>query len=165
MTGKAAKKGSQTPAQGAKGVAPFDDSALLGVYRPAAPIFVGGRGSRLIAEDGHEYLDFASGIAVNALGYGDEGIAEAFAIGVASGLVHVSNLFRTRPAAELAAELVRLSFADRVFFCNSGAEANEGAFKFARKWARQHGGPGKHEIVALSNGFHGRLFGSLAATD
>jgi acetylornithine/N-succinyldiaminopimelate aminotransferase len=161
MSAETAGKGAQAAAP----AAPYDDSALLGVYRPASPVFIAGRGSRLIAEDGREFLDFASGIAVNALGYGDEGIAEAFAVGVASGLVHVSNLFRTRPAAELAAELVKLSFADRVFFCNSGAEANEGAFKFARKWARQQGGPGKHEIVALSNGFHGRLFGSLAATD
>lgn len=143
----------------------LDSSALLGIYKPAEPVFVGGRGARLFAEDGSEYLDFASGIGVNALGYGDEGVAEAFALGVASGLIHASNLYRTRPAAELATELVKLSFADKVFFCNSGAEANEAAFKFARKFGRQTGGPGKNEIVALRNSFHGRLFGTLAATD
>src|SRR5690606_4518432 len=84
---------------------------------------------------------------------------------VATGVVHTSNLFRTRPAAELAEELVSRSFADRVFFCNSGAEANEAAFKFARRWARERGGADKHEIVALRGSFHGRLFGTLAATD
>ncbi len=145
--------------------AELDDSALLGVYQPTGPVFASARGSRLIAEDGRQYLDFTAGIGVNALGYGDDGVAEAFAVGVAAGLLHISNLYRTRPAAVLASELVRLSFADKVFFCNSGAEANEGAFKFARKWARQAGGPAKHEIVALRNSFHGRLFGSLAATD
>ncbi len=145
--------------------AQLDESALLGVYKPTGPVFVGGHGARLVAEDGSEYLDFAAGIGVNALGYGDEGIAEAFAVGVASGLFHTSNLYRTRPGAELAAELVKLSFADKVFFCNSGGEANEGAFKFARKFGRQTGGPGKNEIVALRNSFHGRLFGTLAATD
>src|SRR5207302_6714775 len=78
---------------------------------------------------------------------------------LASGLIHVSNLYRTEPGERLAEELVAHSFADRVFFCNSGAEANEAAFKFARKWS------GKAEIVAFSGSFHGRLFASLAATD
>jgi len=152
-------------AAGAPAASTYDDSALLGVYRPAAPVFVRAHGSTLYDERGRAYIDFASGIGVNALGYGDEGVAEALGLAVASGLVHLSNLYRTRPAAELAAELVRHSFANKVFFCNSGAEANEGAFKFARRWARQTGGPGKFEIVALQGAFHGRLFGSLAATD
>jgi acetylornithine/succinyldiaminopimelate/putrescine aminotransferase len=82
-----------------------------------------------------------------------------------TGLLHASNLFHTRPAARLAAELVRLSSLDRAFFCNSGAEANEGAFKFARRWAREVGGAAKHEILALRGAFHGRLFATLAATD
>ncbi|HEY8483553.1 MAG TPA: acetylornithine/succinylornithine family transaminase [Longimicrobiales bacterium] len=140
-------------------------SPLLGVYRQAGPVFVAGRGSRLIAEDGREYLDFTSGIGVNALGYGETEVTRAIREALTAGVLHTSNLFRTRPAEALAAELVRLSFADRVFFCNSGAEANEGAFKFARRWARTQGGPQKHEIVALRGSFHGRLFGSLAATD
>lgn len=147
------------------GTADYDDSALLGVYKPAAPVFVAGRGSRLIDADGREYLDFTSGIGVNALGYGDDGIAEALAVTAASGLLHASNLFRTAPAAELARELASRSFASKVFFCNSGAEANEAAFKFARRWAGAAGGEAKHEIVALHGSFHGRLFGSLAATD
>lgn len=117
-------------------------SALLPVYRPAEPVFVAGRGAHLIAEDGREYLDFASGIGVNALGYGDADITRAIAAAADTGLIHTSNLYRTRPAAELAADLVRLSFADAVFFCNSGAEANEAAFKFARR--RRRGGRAPH---------------------
>ncbi|HEY8469653.1 MAG TPA: acetylornithine transaminase [Longimicrobiales bacterium] len=154
-----------TAAPAATGIAAAAASPLLAVYRPAPPVFVAGRGAYLIAEDGREYLDFVSGIGVNALGYGDPDVTRAIAAAAETGLIHTSNLYRTRPAAELAAELVRLSFADAVFFCNSGAEANEGAFKFARRWARQSGAREKVEIVALGGSFHGRLFGSLAATD
>jgi predicted acetylornithine/succinylornithine family transaminase len=125
---------------------------------------VRGEGVTLYDAEGHAYLDFTSGIAVNALGYGDAGLREALHR-AADGLVHVSNLFRTSPGEHLAERLVALSFADHVFFCNSGAEANEGAFKFVRKWARGRGGAAKHEIVALRGAFHGRLFASLAATD
>jgi predicted acetylornithine/succinylornithine family transaminase len=114
---------------------------------------------------GRGYLDFGSGIGVNALGYGDAGVTAAVHAALSTGLIHTSNLFRTEPAAALAAELVRVSFADRVFFCNSGAEANEAAFKFARRHARAVGGAAKHEFVALRGAFHGRLFGALAATD
>jgi predicted acetylornithine/succinylornithine family transaminase len=141
------------------------DSAVLATYRPAAPLFVSGRGCRLYDDAGRSYLDFASGIGVNALGHGDEGVNAAIAAAAATGLIHTSNLFRTAPAQELAAELTARSFADRVFFSNSGAEANEAAFKFARRWARTVGGADKHEIVAVRGSFHGRLFGALAATD
>jgi acetylornithine/N-succinyldiaminopimelate aminotransferase len=140
-------------------------SPLLGVYRPAEPVFARGEGSWLIAEDGRRFLDFTSGIAVNALGYGDPRIAAAIRDAVDTGVIHTSNLFRTRPAEELAGWLVDRSFADRVFFCNSGAEANEGAIKFARRWARATGGAEKHEIVAFRKGFHGRTMGALATTD
>jgi acetylornithine/N-succinyldiaminopimelate aminotransferase len=142
-----------------------DASALLGTYRPAPPLFVRAAGCRVYDDTGRSYLDFGSGIGVNALGYGDDGVSAAVRGALDTGLIHTSNLFRTAPAAALAAELVRLSFADRVFFCNSGAEANEAAFKFARRHARELGGAAKHEIVALRGAFHGRLFGSLAATD
>lgn len=142
-----------------------EPSAVLATYRQAAPLFVRAAGCRMYDDAGRSYLDFASGIGVNALGYGDAGVAAAFAQALDTGLVHTSNLYRTAPSVELAAELVRDSFADRVFFCNSGAEANEAAFKFARRWARSAGGAAKHEIVALRNAFHGRLFGALAATD
>jgi predicted acetylornithine/succinylornithine family transaminase len=141
------------------------ESAVLGTYRPAAPLFVGGSGCRLHDDTGRSYLDLASGIGVNALGYADAGVARAIEQVLGSGLIHTSNLFRTEPVQELARELVDRSFADRVFFCNSGAEANEAAFKFARRWAREVGSGAKHEIVALRGAFHGRLFGALAATD
>lgn len=141
------------------------EEALLAVYRRSGPMFVAGEGSYLIAEDGARYLDFTSGIAVNALGYGDADVARAITDALATGLIHASNLFRTRPAAELAAWLVAHSFAERAFFCNSGAEANEGAFKFARRWARATHGERCTEVVAFRGGFHGRTAGALAATD
>ena len=144
--------------------APTGTEALLGLYRRAPIELVRGDGVELFDADGRAYLDFTAGIAVNALGYGDEGLKEAIHA-AAEGLIHVSNLYRTSPGEQLAARLVELSFADQVFFCNSGAEANEGAFKFARKWARTTVGSAKTDIIALRGGFHGRLFASLAATD
>ena len=138
--------------------------SLLPVYKRAPMELVRGEGVELIDADGKRYLDFTSGIAVNALGYGDAGLTEAIKR-AADGLIHTSNLFRTQPGEQLADKLVASSFADRVFFCNSGAEANEGAFKFARRWARAIGGPAKHEIFSLRGAFHGRLFGTVAATD
>ncbi len=135
-----------------------DATALLGVYARVGPLFVAGEGSELIAEDGTRYLDFVAGIAVNALGYNSPVIRETTLRALDTGLIHVSNLYRTEPGERLAAELTK-SFGGQVFFCNSGAEANEGAFKFARKWSK------KTEIVAFSGSFHGRLFASLAATD
>ena len=140
-------------------------SALLPVYKSLDVVITGGRGSYLIADDGRELLDFTSGIGVNALGYGDAGIAAAIAEAVATGVIHTSNIFRTQPSQRLAEKLVELSCADRVFFCNSGGEANEGAIKFARRYAREIGGDAKHQIVALKGAFHGRLFGTMAVTD
>jgi predicted acetylornithine/succinylornithine family transaminase len=138
-------------------------SALLGTYKRAPVQFVDGEGVHLIDADGKRYLDFVAGIAVNALGYGDAGLRQALH-DAANGLVHTSNLYSTAPGERLATSLVEKSFADQVFLCNSGAEANEGAFKFARRWARGRG-EAKHEIVALRGSFHGRLFATLAATD
>lgn len=146
----------------AKGPAQTD---LLGVYKRAPMTLARGEGVELIDTDGKRYLDFVSGIGVNALGYGDPGITRTIDDALGRGIIHSSNLYRTQPGEELAAELTRLSFASKVFFCNSGAEANEGAFKFVRKWARSTGNAAKTEIVALRGGFHGRLFASLAATD
>lgn len=138
-----------------------DATALLGVYARVGPLFVAGEGSELIAEDGTRYLDFVAGIAVNALGYNSPVFRDAVLRALESGLVHISNLYRTDPGERLATELVSRAFPSggHAFFCNSGAEANEGAFKFARKWSK------KTEIVAFSGSFHGRLFASLAATD
>jgi predicted acetylornithine/succinylornithine family transaminase len=138
--------------------------ALLGLYKRAPIELVRGQGVELFDAEDRAYLDFTSGIAVNALGYGDPGLRDAIHA-AADGLIHVSNLFRTAPGEQLAARLVELSFAQKVFFCNSGAEANEGAFKFARKWARTTAGAAKTDIIALRGAFHGRLFASLAATD
>lgn len=138
--------------------------SLLPIYKRAPIQLVSGQGVWLYDNRGVRYLDFTSGIGVNALGYADPGLRQAIQ-SAADGLIHVSNLFRTAPGEELARRLVELSFADYVFFCNSGVEANEGAFKFARKWARRIGGAAKHEIIALRGSFHGRLFASLAATD
>jgi predicted acetylornithine/succinylornithine family transaminase len=140
-------------------------SPLLGIYAQPDFVLARGEGCRVQDEEGREYLDFTAGIAVNALGYGAPAIREAIESALDTGLVHTSNLFRTRPGLELAELLVELSFPGRVFFCNSGAEANEAAFKFARRWAGSVHGPERHEIVAFRGAFHGRLFGTLAATD
>jgi len=139
--------------------------ALLGTYRRAPMELVRADGVRLYDAEGQGWLDFAAGIAVNALGYNDPGVKQAMLEAMETGLVHVSNLFRTEPGERLADKLVAASFADRVFFCNSGAEANEGAFKMARKWGKLEGGVAKHEIISLRGAFHGRLFGTVAATD
>jgi acetylornithine/N-succinyldiaminopimelate aminotransferase len=115
-------------------------AGLLPVYRPMEPVIVGGRGSFLITEDGRELLDFTSGIGVNAFGYADAELNRVISNALNSGLIHTSNLFKTQPARLLADRLVELSCADRVFFSNSGGEANEGALKFARRLARTKGG-------------------------
>jgi acetylornithine/N-succinyldiaminopimelate aminotransferase len=141
------------------------NTSLLGTYKRAPMEFVKGEGVELIDANGKRYLDFASGIAVNSLGYGDAGIARVMSEALSNGLIHTSNLYRTSAGEELADKLVECSFASKVFFCNSGAEANEGAFKFARRWARKIGTDAKVEIIALRGSFHGRLFASLAATD
>ena len=140
-------------------------TALLGIYKKPDMLFVSGEGSWLVAEDGRRYLDFTSGIGVNALGHGAPQVLGAIREALESGLVHTSNLFRTEPGERLAEELVAATFPSQVFFCNSGAESGEAAFKLARKWAGGIGGKAKHRIVAFRGSFHGRLFGTLAATD
>ncbi|MCE2901843.1 MAG: aspartate aminotransferase family protein [Gemmatimonas sp.] len=139
--------------------------AILGTYKRQAPLFVRGDGVYMIDDTGTRYLDFVAGIAVTSLGHNDPGVNAAVQEALATGLIHTSNLYRTAPGEALAQWLVDHSFANSVFFANSGAEANEGAFKFARRWARSTGHPAKHEIVALRGSFHGRMPGTLAATD
>ena len=119
----------------------------------------------LYDDAGTRYLDLVAGIAVTSLGHKDPGVTRAIEESLATGLIHTSNLYRTAPGEALAAWLVDHSFASNVFFANSGAEANEGAFKFARRWAGTTGHTSKHEIIALRGAFHGRLPGTLAATD
>ncbi|MCA8923436.1 MAG: acetylornithine/succinylornithine family transaminase [Planctomycetes bacterium] len=136
------------------------ERVLAPTYARPARVFVSGEGSTLVDEDGRRYLDMTSGVAVNALGHGSPVVADALR-DAADGLIHTSNLFHTRPAARLAELLVEHSFADRVFFCNSGAESVEGAIKFAIV----HGGPQRKKVVAFRGSFHGRTLGALSSTD
>ncbi len=130
--------------------------------RPAV-VFTHGEGAYLYDDQGNEYLDFCAGIAVNAIGHSDPDWVAAIS-NQATKLTHVSNLYHTAPAVELAERLVNSSFASKVFFANSGAESNEGAIKFARKYQRKNGFDDKHVIVNFSGAFHGRTYGALAVT-
>lgn len=147
----------------------LEHAHVLQTYGRAPFVLDHGQGCWVYDTDGNRYLDCVAGIAVNALGHAHPDLVAALTE-QAGKLWHVSNLYHTAPQAQLADTLCRTSFADRVFFCNSGAEANEGALKFARKWAYDCAGhvgnfdPEKNAIVAFSNAFHGRTFGALAAT-
>lgn len=132
-------------------------------YKRAPFVIKHGKGMRLWDENGKEYLDMVSGIAVMALGHSDPHIAQIIQE-AAQTLMHVSNLYYTEPQAALAQTLVEKSFADRVFFCNSGAEANEACLKFARKVAYANGEHKRREFIAFTNAFHGRTMGALAVT-
>jgi acetylornithine aminotransferase len=126
-------------------------------------VLVRGQGCRVWDETGAEYLDFVAGLAVCNLGHAHpEVIAAAYQ--QLQKLVHVSNLYYTTPQVELAEELVRVSFADRVFFANSGAEVIEGAIKLCRRYSQERFGPARHRIICMSNSFHGRTLGALSAT-
>jgi acetylornithine/N-succinyldiaminopimelate aminotransferase len=126
-------------------------------------VLVKGEGCRVWDDAGREYLDFVSGLAVVNLGHAHPDVAKAAAAQLTQ-LVHVSNIYYTTPMVELAETLVRLSFADRVFFANSGAEVNEGAIKLARRYSRERFGEGRHRIICTENSFHGRTLGALSAT-
>jgi acetylornithine/N-succinyldiaminopimelate aminotransferase len=139
--------------------------ALLGTYKADRPTIVSGNGCRVTTDDGRQLLDMVAGIGVNALGYNSAIVNGAIASALSTGVVHTSNLYRNEPSLKLAELLTNASFAEKVFFCNSGGEANEAALKFARRYARAVGDGEKYEIVALKGSFHGRLFGTLAATD
>jgi predicted acetylornithine/succinylornithine family transaminase len=139
-----------------------DAQHVLGTYGRAPFVLSHGSGITLTDTEGRSYLDFGAGIAVNALGQADLEIAAAVQAQIAT-LGHVSNLYLSAPQAELAAMLCEKSFADKVFFCNSGAEANEAAIKFARKYARTIQAD-KTQVVAFTGGFHGRTIGALAIT-
>lgn len=141
----------------------LDEQYVLHTYARAPFVIERGKGVRVYDTDGKAYLDFVSGIAVNALGYGDPDVLQAIAE-QAGRLMHVSNLYHTIPQALLAKLLVEASFADKVFFCNSGTESVEAAIKFARKWAKTMYAEDKTDFVAFSEAFHGRTLGSLALT-
>ncbi|MFC6671181.1 aspartate aminotransferase family protein [Marinobacterium aestuariivivens] len=131
------------------------DEVMVPNYNPPAIIPVRGEGSRLWDQQGREYIDFAGGIAVNVLGHRHPALVKTLK-DQADKVWHLSNVFTNEPALELARKLTGRTFADQVFFCNSGAEANEAAFKLARKYAHDHQGAGKHEIIAFNQAFHGR---------
>ena len=135
------------------------NKVFIGTYSRFPAAMVNGSGCRLWDADGHEYLDFLAGIAVCSLGHCHPRVTEAISRQAAD-LVHVSNLFHTKPQIELAELLVANSFADRVFMANSGAEANEAAIKLARI----HSGPGRYEVISLLGSFHGRTLATVAAT-
>ena len=132
-------------------------------YAPKEMILDRGAGARMWDLDGNEYVDLGAGIGVTSLGHGDPELAQALT-GQAGRLWHVSNLYFAEPAVRLAEELCEASFADRVFFCNSGAEANEAAIKLARKHASLRYGAEKREIVTFHGGFHGRTVATVTAT-
>lgn len=135
------------------------NGVFIGTYNRFPAAMVKGNGCRLWDADGKEYLDFLAGIAVCSLGHCHPKVTEAICRQAGS-LVHVSNLFHTPPQIELAELLVANSFADRVFMCNSGAEANEAAIKLARI----HSGEGRYEVISLTGSFHGRTLATVAAT-
>jgi acetylornithine/N-succinyldiaminopimelate aminotransferase len=134
----------------------------MDTYKRTGLVFVRGAGCVLEAEDGKKYLDFTAGIGVNCLGHGHPGLAAAIAEQAAR-LIHVSNYYQSREAVELSEALCAATGMDRVFLCNSGAEANEGAIKIARKYGEGLSPP-RSTIVALRDSFHGRTLATLAAT-
>jgi len=136
---------------------------LVPAYSRPPVVFTRGEGSYLFDTEGKRYLDFAAGIAVTAIGHSHPDWVEALHQ-QSQALTHISNLYHSAPHVDLARRLVDHSFADRVFFSNSGAEANEAALKFARKWARHNHKSTKTEIVAFEGGFHGRTVGALSLT-
>ncbi|QRG77404.1 aspartate aminotransferase family protein [Citrobacter sp. R56] len=138
------------------------DEWMMPVYAPAPFIPVRGEGSRLWDQQGKEYIDFAGGIAVNALGHAHPALREALNEQAAK-FWHVGNGYTNEPVLRLAKQLIDATFAERVFFCNSGAEANEAALKLARKYAHDHFGSHKSGIVAFKNAFHGRTLFTVSA--
>lgn len=136
---------------------------MFQTYKRIPITLVKGDGCRVWDLNGKEYLDFIGGIAVCSLGHSSPILSKAL-YDQSQKLVHVSNLFYTQPQTELAQILVENSAADRVFFCNSGAEANEAAIKLARRYSREKFGPERHTILTMENSFHGRTMATLSAT-
>jgi acetylornithine/N-succinyldiaminopimelate aminotransferase len=143
-------------------IAALTDKYVARTYARIPIALVRGKGTKVWDADGKEYLDFLAGIAVNNLGHCHPAIVRAIRE-QSKKLLHVSNLYHILPQSELASELCRHSFADRAFFCNSGAEANEAAIKLVRRYGLEKLG-GKHEILSTHNSFHGRTLATLTAT-
>lgn len=136
---------------------------VMNTYGRLPMALVKGEGCRVWDADGRQYLDFVGGLAVNSLGHAHPKVAEAVCR-QAKTLLHCSNLYWIEPQVKLAKLLVENSCAGKVFFCNSGAEANEGAIKLARKYAKVNLGPDKYEIITATNSFHGRTLAAVTAT-
>ncbi len=139
-------------------------SALMPTYNRADLAFERGEGAWLFTADGRRMLDFGAGIATSSLGHGNKHLVQAIAEQAAR-VMHTSNLYRVPQAERLAARLVDASFADSVFFCNSGAEANEGMVKMMRKTMAETGRPDRYRIICFDGAFHGRTLAMLAATN
>ncbi|GAA3539416.1 aspartate aminotransferase family protein [Zobellella aerophila] len=133
------------------------DQVMVPNYAPSEVIPVRGQGARIWDQADNEYIDFAGGIAVNCLGHCHPALVSALKE-QGEKLWHLSNVWTNEPALRLAKKMVDATFAERVFFCNSGGEANEAAFKLARRYAIDHFGPEKTQIIAFKQGFHGRTF-------
>lgn len=143
----------------------FEESShyVMDTYNRMPVVLKKGRGVKVWGVNGKEYLDFVAGIAVNVLGHCHPKVVVAIQK-QAQRLIHVSNFYYNEPQVKLAKLLVENSFADKVFFCNSGAEANEGAIKLARKYAKENLKPDRYEIITALNSFHGRTMATLTAT-
>ncbi|SMC20124.1 acetylornithine aminotransferase apoenzyme [Desulfacinum hydrothermale DSM 13146] len=139
------------------------DRLVCNTYARYPVTFERGAGCRLWDTEGEEYVDFVAGIAVCNLGHSHPEVARVVCE-QAQKLVHVSNLFYTGPQVHLAQMLIERSFADKVFFANSGAEANEAAIKLARKYSRDKYGPGRFHVITMEDSFHGRTLATLSAT-
>ena len=140
-----------------------DGQYVLGTYARNDLCIAKGTGSTCYSPEGKKFIDFSSGIGVNSLGFSDEGWVNAVAK-QAGTLQHTSNLFYTEPCGELAEILIKRTGFDKVFFCNSGAEANEGAIKAARKYSFMKYGKDRYEIITLKDSFHGRTLATITAT-
>lgn len=139
------------------------DQHIMNTYRRVPIALVKGEGAKLWDASGREYLDFVAGIAVCNLGHSHPKVVKAIKK-QAKELMHVSNLYYTKPQGEVAALLTKHSFADKAFFCNSGAEANEAAIKLARKYAHENLGADKFELITMKDSFHGRTMATITAT-
>ncbi|SEM15167.1 acetylornithine aminotransferase [Syntrophus gentianae] len=141
----------------------LSEKTIMGTYRRFPVVMTRGEGVRVWDSNGKEYLDFVAGIAVCILGHCHPAVVEAIKR-QAEILMHVSNLYYIEPQISFASQLVEHSFADKVFFCNSGAEANEGAIKLARRYAFEHMAPERRELITMTDSFHGRTLATISAT-
>ena len=146
-----------------KSIIQLTEKHVAGTYGRYPIALVKGKGSKVWDKSGKQYIDFVSGLAVDNLGHCHPAVVSAIKK-QAGTLIHVSNLYHIEPQSQLAEKLTSLSFADKIFFCNSGTEANEGAIKLARKYFFDQGQPKRTEIITMHNSFHGRTMGSLSAT-